>query len=72
MRKITPNIAAAIMKCSGQFVRIGMQRGHLDIGDAIKMSTRWTYNISPAKLASRQGLTLEELEREVLKHEKKA
>lgn len=72
MRKITPDIAASIMGCSGQFVRIGLQRGILDIGEAIKMSTKYTYNISPAKLANRQGLTLEELEREVLKHEKKA
>lgn len=63
MKKITPDQAAGIMGCSAQFVRIGLQRGLLDIGDAVKMSTKWTYNISPAKLAARQGITVEELER---------
>ena len=37
-------------------------KGMIDIGDAVKLSSRWTYNISPAKLAERQGMTLEELE----------
>lgn len=67
MRKITPDQAAAVMGCSAQFIRIGLQRGLLDIGNAVKMSTKWTYNISPAKLAARQGMTVEQLEREVLK-----
>ena len=63
IRKITPDQAARIMGCSGQFIRIGMQRGLLNIGDAIKLSPhRWTYNISPAKLAERQGVTVEQLE----------
>lgn len=67
MKKITPDQAANIMGCSAQFIRIGLQRGLLDIGDAVKMSTKWTYNISPAKLAARQGMTVEQLEREVLR-----
>ena len=54
MKKITPAQAAAVMGCSPQFVRIGMQRNQLDIGDAVKLSTMWTYNIVPAKLAARQ------------------
>ena len=65
MRKITPDQAAAVMGCSAQFIRIGLQRGLLDIGNAVKMTTKWTYNISPAKLAARQGMTVEQLEREV-------
>ncbi len=61
-KKITPNDAARVMGCSGQFVRIGLQRGLLDIGDAVKLSPRrWTYCISPAKLAERQGITVDEL-----------
>lgn len=60
--RITTVQAAAVMGCSPQFVRIGMQRGVLDIGDAVKMSNIWTYNISPAKLAARQGMTPEMLE----------
>lgn len=67
MKKITPDQAANIMGCSAQFIRIGLQRGLLDIGNAVKMSTKWTYNISPAKLAARQGMTVEQLEREVLR-----
>lgn len=65
MKKITPDQAAYVMGCSAQFIRIGLQRGLLDIGDAVKMSTKWTYNISPARLAARQGMTLDQLEREV-------
>lgn len=64
-KKITPEQAAYVMGCSSQFIRIGLQRGLLDIGNAVKMSTKWTYNISPAKLAARQGMTLNQLEREV-------
>ena len=60
IKKITPDQAAAVMGCSSQFVRIGLQRGLLEIGDAVKMSTKWTYNISPAKLAARQGMTMEQ------------
>ena len=65
IRKITPDQAAMVMGCSSQFVRIGMQRGLLEIGDAVKMSTKWTYNISPAKLAARQGMTVDQLEEEI-------
>ncbi len=65
MRKITPSIAGIIMGCSAEFVRIGLQQNVLDIGDAVKMSGRWTYNISPSKLADRQGLTMEQLEAKV-------
>lgn len=65
IRKITPAQAAQVMGCSPQFIRIGMQRGLLDIGEAIKMSSIWTYNISPAKLADRQGISVEQLEKEL-------
>lgn len=63
IKKITPDQAAAVMGCSSQFVRIGLQRGLLEIGDAVKMSTKWTYNISPAKLAARQGISMDQLEK---------
>lgn len=39
--------AAEIMGKSQQFVRIGLQRGLLPIGTAVKMSSQWTYYISP-------------------------
>lgn len=69
IRKITPDQAAYVMGCSAQFIRIGLQRGLLDIGDTVKMSTKWTYNISPARLAARQGMTIEQLHKEVSKYE---
>ena len=62
VKKITPDQAAMVMGCSPQFVRIGLQRGLLNIGDAVKMSSKWTYNISPAKLAARQGISMDQLE----------
>lgn len=61
--KIKPIEAATIMGCSPQFVRVGLQQGKLNIGDAIKMSSMWTYNISPALLAKRQGIAVEEIEK---------
>ena len=61
--KIKTTEAAAIMGCSPQFVRVGLQQGKLNIGDAIKMSSIWTYNISQAALAKRQGMTADELAR---------
>ena len=47
--------AAEILGVSEQFVRIGMQRGLLPIGTAVKMSSKWTYHISPAMLRQYVG-----------------
>lgn len=63
--KISIKDAAKVMGCSEQFVRIGLQRGLIDIGTAVKMSTRWTYNIVPERLAARQLITVEELKRRI-------
>lgn len=41
---------AKLLEKSPQFVRIGLQRGILPFGYAIKMSTVWTYHISEAKV----------------------
>lgn len=41
--------AALIMGKSKQFIRIGLQRGLLPFGTAVKMSSKWTYYISPQK-----------------------
>ena len=60
--RILPAEAAAVMGCSPQYIRIGLQQGRLNIGEAVKMSSIWTYNISPALLAARQGMTVPELE----------
>lgn len=41
---------AQLLKKSEQFVRIGLQRGILPFGVAIKMSSKWCYHISEAKV----------------------
>lgn len=57
--KIKVTEAAEILHVSHQFVRIGLQRGVLPIGIAIKMSSKWTYQISPKMLADYSGADLE-------------
>ena len=47
---MTVKDAAKRLGVSPQFVRIGMQRGRLPIGAAVKMSSRWSYYISPELL----------------------
>lgn len=41
---------ARLLGKSPQFVRIGLQRGILPFGYAIKMSSKWTYHISEKQL----------------------
>jgi hypothetical protein len=48
--------AAEIMGKSQQFVRIGLQRGLLTFGTAIKMSSKWTYHIPRNKLFEYLGV----------------
>lgn len=57
--KIKVTEAAAVLRVSDQFVRIGLQRGILPIGTAIKMSSKWTYQISPKLLADYSGADIE-------------
>lgn len=56
--KIKVSEAAAVLHVSHQFIRIGMQRGVLPIGTAIKMSSKWTYQISPKMLTDYCGADL--------------
>lgn len=46
---------AKLLGKSQQFVRIGLQRGILPFGYAIKMSSVWTYHISEAKVMEYLG-----------------
>lgn len=50
MKRIKVSEAAKILGVSSQFIRIGLQRGTLPIGNAVKMSSRWTYYINPHQL----------------------
>ncbi len=45
--QISVKQAAEIMGKCQQFVRVGLQRGLLPFGTAVKAVTRWNYYISP-------------------------
>ena len=42
--------AARMLGKSKQFVRVALQKGIAPFGFAVKMSSKWTYHISPEKL----------------------
>jgi hypothetical protein len=46
-KKISVQAAADVLGKSAQYVRIGLQQGVLPIGSAVKLSSMWTYHISP-------------------------
>lgn len=48
-KNITVEKAAKIMGKSEDFIRVGLQKGILPFGSAVKLSSRWTYYISPQK-----------------------
>lgn len=50
MSKITVNEVADMLGCSSQSIRIGLQRGELPFGSAIKTSSKYTYVIYEKKL----------------------
>lgn len=54
--RLTTKEAAELMNVSQQFIRIGLQRGILPFGYAVKSSSKWTYYISPAKFTEYTGI----------------
>lgn len=48
-KKITVEEAARIMGKADKFVRLGLQQGVFPFGSAVKVSTKWSYYISPQK-----------------------
>lgn len=46
-KKISIKDASLLMNKSQQFIRIGLQRGILPFGNAVKVNSRWSYYISP-------------------------
>jgi len=48
--RITVKQASEMMKVSQAFIRIALQQGRLDIGTAVKMSSRWCYYITEEKV----------------------
>lgn len=57
--RLTVKRAAELMGCTQQFIRVGLQRGILTFGTAIKMSSVWTYYISPQKFEEVTGIKVE-------------
>lgn len=53
---MTVKETAKLLGKSEQFVRIGLQRGILPFGYAVKMSSKWTYHISEAKVSEYLGV----------------
>lgn len=47
---------AQLMNVSEQFVRVGLQQNKFPWGYAIKMSSKWTYFISPTKFTEATGI----------------
>lgn len=54
--KITVKEAARIMEKSEMFIRIGLQRGILPFGVAEKLSSKYSYYISPKKFYEYVGI----------------
>lgn len=59
MNRVSTAEAARILGVSTEYIRIGMQQGILPIGTAVKMSSIWTYHISPKLLAEYSGADVE-------------
>ncbi len=51
--------AAAMMGKRPQYVRIGLQRGILPFGSAVKTAGRWSYHIPRAKFYEYMGIRKE-------------
>lgn len=54
-KNISIKKASEILGKSEQFIRIGLQRGFLDFGKAVKNGSKYNYHISPYKLMEYVG-----------------
>ena len=45
--RLTVKQVSDIMNVSQQYIRIGLQTNRLPFGTAVKLSSKWTYHISP-------------------------
>lgn len=57
--------AARLMGKSEMFVRIGLQRGTLKFGTAEKLSSKYTYHISPKLFYEYLGIDVNEFVKQV-------
>lgn len=54
--RLSVSKVAKLMNVSEQFVRVGLQKGQLPFGYAVKTSSKWTYFISPTKFTEATGI----------------
>lgn len=54
--RLSVSKVAELMNVSEQFIRVGLQQNKLPFGYAVKMSTKWTYFISPNKFTEATGI----------------
>lgn len=47
LQKVTIREAAHLMGKSEQFIRVGLRNKRFPFGSAVKLSSQWTYYISP-------------------------
>lgn len=66
--RITVEEAGRVIGMRAQAIRVGLQQQRIDFGIAVqKPNGRWTYNISKVKLCEYVGITLNELEKRLIK-----
>ena len=58
--RLTIKETADLMGASEQFVRIGLQRGQLPFGYAVKNKTKWFYFISKQLFTEKTGIEVPE------------
>ena len=56
-KNITIQKAAKIMGKSEQFIRVGLRNNRFPFGSAVKLSSKWTYYISPILFYQHTGST---------------
>lgn len=62
MKNLSVKRAAELSGMSEQFIRVGLQKGVLDFGYAVKINgNAYRYYISPVKFAERIGIKPEEV-----------
>ena len=54
--RLSVSKVAKLMNVSEQFVRVGLQQDKFPWGYAVKMSSKWTYFISPTKFTEATGI----------------
>ena len=56
--RLSVSKVAKLMNVSEQFIRVGLQKGQLPFGYAVKTSSKWTYYVSPTKFTETTGIVV--------------